>query len=96
MFQPNRILAALVLAGAATAAQARDPASMPAMVPAALSAPMPAPVLRSIPSFRSVTSLGTTKPAGAALDARGGIKPSLDAESRRLDHLIHTAICTGC
>ena len=90
------LLAALVLTGAATAAQARTPAPMPATMPAALSAPMPAPALRSIPSFRSVTARGTTKPAGAALDARGGTKPSLDAESRRLDRLIRTAVCTGC
>lgn len=97
MSQPTRILAAaLVLAAAATAAHARAPASMPERMPAALSAAMSAPTPSTMPTFRHVTSLGTTKPPGAALDARGGTGPRLDAESRRLARAIRTAVCTGC
>ena len=48
------------------------------------------------PLFRQIIRSGVTKPAGAALAARLGTKPSLDAESRRLNHLIRTAVCTGC
>ena len=96
MFQPNRILTALVLACAVTTAQARALAPMPATMPVILSAPMPAPTPPSIPSVRNVTSLGTTKPSGAVLDARGGTTPRLATESRRLDRLIRTAVCIGC
>ncbi|GJE58166.1 hypothetical protein [Methylobacterium trifolii] len=96
MFKPIRLLAAvLVLGGTATASLARTPPGMPDARPA-LSAPMPMPASLATGMFRQVTRLGTTKPAGAALDARGGTRPSLDAESRRLDHLIRTAVCTGC
>ncbi|WP_407518791.1 hypothetical protein [Methylobacterium oryzisoli] len=65
---------------------------------AALAAPaaaeMSAPAMPH-PS-RHVTALGTTKPDGAPLDARGGTRPDLDRRSRALDRLIATAICRGC
>jgi hypothetical protein len=46
--------------------------------------------------FRHVTSNGTTKPTGAALDGRGGTTAALDRKSRDLHNLIATSICTGC
>ena len=49
------------------------------------------------PPFSSqVAHSGVTKPAGAPLDSRLGTKPALDAESRRLDRLIRTSVCSGC
>lgn len=46
--------------------------------------------------FRHVAPNGTTKPAGSALDGRGGTTATLDRKSRDLHHLIATSICTGC
>ena len=46
--------------------------------------------------FRQVTSNGTTKPGGSALDGRSGTTAALDRKSRALHNLIATSICTGC
>ncbi|ACA15867.1 hypothetical protein M446_1351 [Methylobacterium sp. 4-46] len=83
-----RRLAALALAlSLGTPALAEiDPGSRPASRPPALSRPV----------VRHVTSLGTTKPDGAALDARAGTRPDLDRRSRDLARLIATSICRGC
>ena len=95
-------LAALALAASASLAApalARAPETMPpAMSLPAMSLPAPidAPLPAAMAVFRHVTATGTTKPAGAALDARRGTGPALDLASRRLDRLIRTAICTGC
>jgi hypothetical protein len=76
-------------------ALARARLSMPAAPNATMQvAAMPLPGAGTL--FRQIAPSGVTKPAGAALDARLGTKPSLDAESRRLNHLIRTAVCTGC
>ena len=95
------LLAALALASSAALAPtlpalARTPEAMPATMAAmtvpALGTPLPA----AMALFRHVTATGTTKPAGAALDARRGTRPALDLESHRLGRLIRTAVCTGC
>ena len=96
MRKPIRLLAALILAGSATGTLARTPSRMPNEAPQALATAMPVPLPSTTQIFRHVTARGTTKPDGLALDARGGTKPSLDAESRRLNRLIRTAVCTGC
>ncbi|GJD98501.1 MULTISPECIES: hypothetical protein [Methylobacterium] len=75
-----RTVPALALLLALAAPAAAETAAAPAM-------PRP---------FRHVTLLGTTKPDGAALDARGGTRPDLDRRSRALGRLIATAICRGC
>ncbi len=54
----------------------------------------PLPVASTL--FRHVTSSGTTKPPGLALDDRLGSSAALGKIDMRLGHLVHTAICTGC
>lgn len=97
MLKPLATLAsALVLAaGLVGTAAARAPMPEPdAANPAVREAAMPLPNAAQL--FRQVARSGVTKPAGAALDARLGTKPGLEAESRRLDRLIRTSVCTGC
>lgn len=43
-----------------------------------------------------VTTTGTTKPPGAALDGRLGTSPALDDAGKRLGALVRLGICTGC
>lgn len=90
------LAATLLLAvGLQGSALARPRAALPAAPNATVRvAAMPLPGAGTL--FRQVARSGVTKPAGAALDARLGSRPSLDAESRRLNHLIRTAVCTGC
>lgn len=76
-------------------AVARARLAMPATSePAVRTVEMQLPTAATL--FRQIARSGVTKPAGAALDARLGTKPHLDVESRRLNHLIRTAVCTGC
>ncbi len=63
---------------------------------AAASKPVQLPPLHTTTGFRRVSSVGQTKPPGAALDWRAGTTTGLDAQSRRLDQLISTTICSRC
>lgn len=79
------LLVALALTGPAPLALAAGP-----------SEPVRAPTLSASTQARQVAAGGTTKPPGAALDARRGTSPTLAALDMRLDRLVRTAICTGC
>ena len=46
--------------------------------------------------MRQITTVGATKPPGAALDHRLGTTPRLDLASRLLDQRIRTTSCAGC
>lgn len=56
----------------------------------------PAAARETVTSFRHVTAVGVTKPAGATLDGRLGTRPDLEAERARLGRLVRTAVCSGC
>ena len=96
------LLAALALAALGALAPAAPAlARAPEAPPAAMVSAMPVPAIAApLPSaaaiLRHVSATDTTKPAGAALDARRGTRPALDLASHRLDRLIRTAVCTGC
>ena len=96
MIKPLVNLAAtLVLAtGIAGPAAARAPLPVPGTKTAAQALAMPLP--STVRLFRQIARSGVTKPAGAALDARLGTKPSLETESRRLGQLVRTSVCIGC
>ena len=44
----------------------------------------------------ATTSVGQTKPAGAAVGDDLGTRPDLQQKSRELDRRIDKGICTGC
>ncbi len=59
---------------------------------------MPSALAMMIPlhAFRHVAANGTTKPAGAVLDDRGGLTPALREREREIQRLVATTICRGC
>lgn len=64
--------------------------------PAVSSSSVRLPPLHTTMGFRRLSTVGQTKPPGAALDWRVGTTPRLDAQSHRLDQLINTSICSRC
>lgn len=92
MNKPSAVLlSAIAFLGPTPAAFAKVPDSMPrAMMEEA------SPKADTRLLMKHTTANGTTKALGSALDERRGTKPFLDAESRRIDRLVHSSVCTGC
>jgi hypothetical protein len=83
------LLAALAVAPAAAQAPANAPA--PGTAPAG---GIGTTVDGTAPArAASTSSVGRTKPPGAAAD---GVRPDLEQKSRQLDRKIQTGICSGC
>jgi hypothetical protein len=82
------ILTAGLISGAASAQSAAAPGAPAAIGSTATGGPPE--------RAGSVTSVGQTKPGGAAVGDDLGTRPDLQEKSRKLDRQINQGICNGC
>ncbi len=90
---------------AASQGTAATPGTAPSMAAPGMATPGPVPgaapggsvgsTVGGAPAARaaSTSSVGRTKPPGAAAD---GTRPDLEVKSRQIDRRIRTGICSGC